>query len=473
LTALSSDRRQRLLKFLGGLPPAAAAKLFATIEADRARGGKSLPHGLLIDALRPELARVGRLPSRPKTAQRIFFAPFEDFLVVFRTGKKRRARIARASLAPIWEILEHDPACAAAQRAIAQLQVAIRENSANLEACEESLFAAAEQGLSRLVARAEADADFRDSLEARLGGEGAFEDLSEITSILPAVPHLKDMQKAFPRPITALSEEELYTARRLYADARAFAPTSAPYLLLALAGRMERPWRAMRVYYHLSEARDDALSAAGEDAQAVLETLFDDLEGGARALERDAAGDFDARDAELKVIHFADFAEGLAGEAARAGDNVVFNRVEACRDIASDALARFAEQSLAALRRAMPVRHAGGSTRLMAMRPDYARPAPPKTLADAREAAEFLADSAEMARRLERDAIAQAIVEDAIEETRRYGGDLVLEIRAAEGEERIAARRLMEQIFDIAAPLLPPGEIGLLRERAAAAALTA
>jgi len=55
----------------------------------------------------------------------------------------------------------------------------------------------------------------------------------------------------------------------------------------------------------------------------------------------------------------------------------------------------------------------------------------------------------------------------------RYARDLVSEIRAAEGEERASARRMMEHALDIARPLLPEDEIALLRERANAAAVTA
>ncbi|HXI85816.1 MAG TPA: hypothetical protein VNH64_00045, partial [Parvularculaceae bacterium] len=159
--------------------------------------------------------------------------------------------------------------------------------------------------------------------------------------------------------------------------------------------------------------------------------------------------------------------------ARRGGDNAILNRVEACRDIAADCLARFTEQSLAALRKAMPVRHAGGSSRLAALRPDYSRALGRNTAAAAREAALFLADADDIARRLGRLPCVEGAFRDAADETRRYAGDVVVEIRAAEGDDRTAARRLMEHALDIAGPLLPPDEVALLRERALAAPHTA
>jgi hypothetical protein len=98
---------------------------------------------------------------------------------------------------------------------------------------------------------------------------------------------------------------------------------------------------------------------------------------------------------------------------------------------------------------------------------------PPRVVAAARQATAFLAKAAGLAARLRRPQAGKNVAADAAEEARRYAGDLVLEIRAAEGEDRVAARRLMEAVLEFSAPLLQADEVGLLRERAQAAALTA
>lgn len=471
---LSPEKRARLVEFFGSLPDATAARLFAALEHDRARGGKGLPHDALIADLRRQLAaHDAAFPARPMTAQRLFFKPFEDFFIAHRTGKKRRARIARASIGPVWAALTRDPACSGAARAAAALDAAIAGGSSNVAAYEAQLFAEAAAGAERLIAHANEDASFRADFAERLGGEAGLEDFIEIESLIPAAPHLRAVQAAFRKPVATLTEEELFDLRRLYARAREENARAAPYLLLALMGRMEAPWRALSAYYHLAAARDEALAGAGEDAAVILETLFEDLESGARALERRAGDDFDAGEASMRLNAFAELSEGIAGEARRAGDKVALNRVEACRDVAADCLARFAEQSLAAMRKAAPVRHAGGSSRLMGLRPDYARALSPRVAAAAREASAFLAETGAFAARLARPKIGASIIRDAAEEARRYAGDLVLEIRAAEGEDRAAAKRMMEHALAVAAPLVPRDEIDLLRERANAAAVTA
>ncbi|MEQ8178186.1 MAG: hypothetical protein RIA10_07625 [Amphiplicatus sp.] len=471
---LTPEKRARLVEFFGSLPDATAARLFAALEHDRVRGGKGLPHDALIADLRRQLAaHDAAFPARPMTAQRLFFKPFEDFFIARRTGRKRRARIARASIGPVWAVLTQDPAASGAARAIAALDAAIAAGSANVAAFEAQMLAEAAIGAGRAIAHANEDAAFRADLAERLGGEEGLEDFIEIARLLPAAPHLRAVQSAFRKPVATLTEEELFDLRRLYGRARAESPEAAPYLLLALMGRMEAPWRALSAYYHLAGARDEALAGAGEDAAVILETLFEDLESGARGLERRAVDDFDAGEASMRLNAFAELAEGIAGEAYRAADKVALNRVEACRDVAADCLARFAEQSLAAMRKAMPVRHAGGSSRLMGLRPDYARALTPRVAAAAREASAFLAETESFAARLGRPKTAASIVRDAGEEARRYAGDLVLEIRAAEGEDRAAARRMMEHALAVAAALAPRDEIDLLRERANAAAVTA
>lgn len=479
-SGVSPRKWARLASFLGELPPASAAKLFAALE--RRREDEGLPAAPILNILRRRLISEGAaLPPRKRTAKRLFFAPFEDFIVAARRGRKRRARLDRASLSAVWSLLLEDSSLAAAARAAADLDAALGRGDADIRAYEEALFAAAAEGFEKIIAHAEEDAAYRADLEGRLGGrlEGrsdgaaALLDLAELSLLLPAAAHLKAAQAAFPRPLSALTEEDLYAARRIYARAAADIQGAAGYLLLAIAARMDRPALAAPLYYHLSRAEDGGLPHAREDAAAILESLFDDLESMARGLERDADHDPDTEEAPARLVHFADFAAGLIEAAARENDAVTINRAEACRDIAAAALSRYAETALGAVRRNHPVRHAGGSSRLKALRPDILRPVDRAAERDARDGARFLAAAPAIAERLDRSDAALKIAADAAAEMRRYAADLVLEIRAAEGEERAAARRRMEATLRAASFLLAADEVALLRERAAAAAVTA
>lgn len=475
---VSPRKWARLSSFLGALPPAAAARLFAALEA--AQAGAGLPAGAMLQSLRARLIfEEAPFPPRKLSAQRLFFTPFEDFFISGRRGRKRRARIDRASLSPIWKLATADAACASAAGAAAALDGAIARGEGDLSSLRRDLFSAAADGFAVLIAHAGDDAAFRADLSARLGaggeqaGAAALHDLAEVALLLPAADHLLRAQKAFPRPVASLTEEDLYKARRLYAHAADDAPQAAGYMLTAIAARMDAPWRAMRLYYHLMRAEDETLPHARADAATIAETLFDDLEGLARGLERDADDDPDTEDAPARLAHFAEFAGGVAAQAAQWEDGVTLARVEACRDIAAAALARFAETALARVRRNHPVRHAGGSTRLMALRPDIARPHDRAIEKEARDAARFLSHAGRLGDKLARPDAAAPFIDDAIRETGRYAGDLIAEIRAAEGETRLAARKRMDATLRAAEGLLPDHELALLKERANVAAVSA
>lgn len=483
---LSDDKWARLEGFLESLPLSAAEKLFAALVSDQRAGGSAgkaaqgLPHDALLAVLRPIIVeRGGRFPARRKTAQRMFVQPFEDFLVTTRRGRKREARIPRTSLQPIWDLMMSDPATHSASRMAGQLDKALERGDADeaIDDLRRSFFYAASDGLSTILGHASENDAYRTDLAARLGGgsQGAAmsHDLAEICHIIPLADHFLKLQNLFPRPVASFTEEELFEARRCYAAAHETDPEQAGYVLLALAGRMETPWRAMRLYYHLSTANDDTLGRVREDASLISNVLFDDLESMARLLERDAEHDFDADDAALRLEYFTDFASGMIDEARTAGDAVTVNRVEASRDVAASALQRFCEQALMAIRRAEPTRHAGGSSHLKALRPDINRPLDRASVDAARAAAEFLSSAGSLSARLDRANSSGPLIDETAAQTLRYAQDLILEIRAAEGEERRRARRYMEIALDLARPFHPPAEIALLKEKAAVAAVSA
>ncbi|PQA87255.1 hypothetical protein [Hyphococcus luteus] len=469
---LSPRKRERLSAFLGELPVAAALKLFSALEADRAAGGKDIPHDAILGDLRRKLIERGSPPVRRPSAKRTFFDPFEDFFVTLRTGKKRRAQIARTTLDPLWRVMMTDPALTETAMAAAALDDAYA-GEGDVKPLERAMFLAAEAGLGRLAARVrESDAARRELVED-LGGEAAYADFEEIRLLLEGAEALRTLRVVVPSSSPSLTEEQYYDLRQLFLSAYEQSPATGAYLLLALKGRLEAPWRALGVYYHLAQSADERLAGARDTVMALPESLFEDLENMARALERAGTQELNAKTAAARLSWFTDYAEGLSRQAARAGDNVFLNRIEACRDIAGEAHARFVEQALTALRAALPVRKAGGSSRLVSPRPDISKALAPDVIDDAHAAVGLLSDAPAEARRLGADpGLAQKVLEEATEKARVYANDLVAEIRAAEGGERAAAKHLLEQTLSVVSPLLKSDEIGLIRDRAAAAAVT-
>ncbi len=471
---LSERKREQLIAFLGELPTVTAVKLFGAIEADRASGGDRLPHNDILDDLRKRLLERGAaLPGRRHDARRLFFTPFEDFLVGERRGRKRAGIIPRTSLAPIWRLMMRETALSEAAFAAASLDDAINAGRETGD-LERALFIAAEAGLGRVLDAAMVESGARAHLSEMLGGEAAFADLQELRRLLAGVDFFKQLHRTLDAGATGFTEDDLYALRGLFLSAHDQNSKLAAFLLLAIKGRLERPWRALELYYHFAHSADERLVAAGDAAAALKEALFEDLESLARGLERDgaAADQFDAQAGRMRIAWFADYADGLALEAKKVDDNVTLNRIDACRDVAAEAFERFCELALSALRAATPVRQSGGSSFLMAQRPDYASPPAPRAIEQAREAALLIADATTYAARLGAAGdIAAGIARDAHEKMSSYAGDLVTEIRAAEGAERKAAERMLDHALSVAEPLLDCDEAGLIRDRAKAAAV--
>ena len=432
----------------------------------------NLPHNDLIGDLRSALLERGAaLPQRRRDAKRMFFTPVEDFFVGRHAGVKLRARIARTSLDPIWRLMMRERACAEAALAAASLDDAIYHGG-DLKGLRTALFTAAEAGIARLIAHTREDAAYRRTVVAQLGGEDAFADLQELSILLPGVSFLDALQKLVPSADGSLSEQQIMDVRGIFLSAYKESKHLGGYVLLALKGRLEQPWRTLKVYYHLARSADEALLAAKETVDWLPESLFEDLETMARTLEAAALEALDPHSVKIRIEYFADYADGLISQAMKTGDNVSTNRVEACRDVAGDALERYIEQALVALRAGLPLRQAGGSSRLAAQRPDYSKALPPALIDMSVAAAELIAAAPSMAERLTRDGeFAAASFDDARDQARAYGKDLVAEIRAAEGDTRAAARRALDTALKIAEPLLSRDQIDVLRDRAAAAAL--
>ena len=474
--SVSDMQREQLAAFLGSLQTAPALRLFETLEAERIRAEIDEPgrpgNELLADLRAQLLERGVALPPRPLDAKRLFFTPFEDFFVGRRVGRKTRARISRTSLDPIWRVLMKDPACASAAKAARALNEALAGGGV-VGAQELALFAAADAGLAKVIANAREDRRYEAELLGALGGAPAFDDMQEVAILVSGVDVLKQLQALTPATSQSLSEEQFYKFRDLFIAAHEQSKLIAGYVLLALKGRLEKPWRALRVYYHLARSADERIVAARDVIDQLPESLFEDLETMARALARAAEGSLEPEMAKLRASYFAEYADGLAKRAAKVGDNVFVNRIEACRDLGGEAFERFIEQAIASLRAALPVRHAGGASRLASLRPDIFAEIADKTLQDAESAAGLIDAAPALAARLRRDcAIAEAAADKARDMLRSYADRLVVEIRAGEGDNRDHARAALERTLTIAAVLLSRDEIKTLRDRAGDAALT-
>jgi hypothetical protein len=98
---LTPERSGLLKSFLSGLPEQIAQRLAQAVEIDRLIDGKTLPHEMILESLRPALRRtVGH--DRTPTPLRAFCIPFEDlFTLLPRKAKQRRADLELGQPEPV------------------------------------------------------------------------------------------------------------------------------------------------------------------------------------------------------------------------------------------------------------------------------------------------------------------------------------------------------------------------------------
>jgi len=469
---LSADKKKALVSFIETLPVSACAKLLAGVERDRLAGGP-LPHDLLIEALRKRLASEADVgfPVRAPSPQRVFFEPYEDLFINTRSQRKTPGRIQRASLDPIWRWLsdqEERPDVARAASHV--LDAVLAKNATALKSARTELYKAAELALDHELARAEREREAGAALSAALGGDHRLADLREIAYLLPSAFEFLGMQDAFARPLARLDQDGLFEARKRFIALRSVRPHHGPYFLVMLANRFEKPWHALAVAKALSDARDPALAEAADDIAVIEGSLFERLEGMARALGRDAERAIDADAAFRSIDVYVELAEGILAEAAAGGDEPLRRRTLACRDVAADAFERMLERALATVRRALPLRKAGGSARLAGARPDLAADIEEEDRLAAEESVRLLEESFDSARALDRDGVLRDTRTHAQRAVRGYVEDVVAEIRAADDADRTRGRNRVETVLGFGGRLLDEDEVELLRRRARAAA---
>ena len=99
---------ERLREYLRALKPEARAVLIVELERAQLRGDDMTGNVLVLAELRRTIRAGAQQAPRIGDAARLFFKPFEPFLIDAPADHRRIGRIARASLDPIWARIGRD-----------------------------------------------------------------------------------------------------------------------------------------------------------------------------------------------------------------------------------------------------------------------------------------------------------------------------------------------------------------------------
>ena len=272
---------ERLREYLRNLKPEARAMLIAQLERAQLCGedmaGGDLVIAELRHAIRAEAQRVPRIGD----AARLFFLPFEPFLIDAPADHKRIGRIARVSLEPIWNWIGRDLMPAETKALTDDVNRALAAGD-KIKA-DQLVRALHERAIVRLrnaLGNVGSDEKAQRRLSIQVGSPRATEDVATILHVLEVRDVLADLSRRLPNNIRAF-EREIIEQAKVHFDAvtatKAIEGNAARkadivrYGLVVLMNRLAAPWQLIRLATRVAES--DIAARVAETPYAVAVTI--------------------------------------------------------------------------------------------------------------------------------------------------------------------------------------------------------
>jgi hypothetical protein len=274
----------RLWEFLQGLSPPTRNNLLTELERLELCGVE-MPGSADIQArLRTEFRPDGPSHHRLINPQRYFFAPLEALLVDGAPEHDNAGRLARGSLAPIWEWINRDLLPTMARDYNAQMKDLIaadkqREARQAAAVFQTKVF----RSLENTLASPEGAEQTRARLAAYTTARSTYDDLVKIMCALRARDALAKFDAALPERISKFDNALVDRMTQLLDG---FAKDNAAAVAFAIAlieRRLKKPWQLVRLATKTAVSKDAAAVAATRYAIAVS-MVIDRLEDSGAAL---------------------------------------------------------------------------------------------------------------------------------------------------------------------------------------------
>jgi hypothetical protein len=460
---LTPERTGLLKSFLGSLPEEIAARLARAVEVDRLADGKSLPHDMILDGLRPALRRLAGSERTP-TPLRYFCIPFEDlFTVAARKGTKQKGRIARANVEPIWSWL--------GQTLLPEETRAYsREFKAAIIAGKHADAKTRAEEFWRITSAALRDALSSDagrkSASTILGGELAVADAQEAALLLGVAPIIAEIQEKLTPPVPVLTEELLWTLRGLYDRMIETAPDAAPYVAVIAMNRLARPWEALKLPMMISRQTQDTLISS-TDMGLVGEIIFGDIENYCKAVREAKHPNFDADALVENLSRFTSLSSGIVKGIDMRRDGKWGQRLMKDRAALAEVMDGFMDRAPKELAAALPLQKSGfsGGSKM----PDFSRMVDSDKTERALRYARLVIGCKPFAVAGSFGAAVKKAEEDMCQLLRSYNEDVVKELRSPDDKKRAVAESQFVHVVKLTAILFSEEEAELLRRRGRAA----
>lgn len=269
---------ERIWDFLQRLTPQTRGFLLSELERLETCG-VDLPGSADIQArLRTEFRKDGSSINRTSPS-RYFFAPLEALLVDGAPEHANAGRIARSSIAPIWEWISRDLLPTMARDYNAQMKDLIAADKQREIQQAASVFQTkVTKSLEGVLASPEGAAQVRTKLAAYTASPAAYGDVAKMMVVLRAREALAKFNDALPARIAKFDDARVAKMTAQLDAFRAKNAPAVPFALALLANRLKTPWQLIRLATKAArskKAADVAATAYGISVAMVLDQLDD------------------------------------------------------------------------------------------------------------------------------------------------------------------------------------------------------
>jgi hypothetical protein len=460
---LSPERTGLLKSFLGGLPEQIAARLAQAVEVDRLVDGKSLPHEMILEGLRPALRRTAGAERTP-TPLRAFCIPFEDLFSLASRKTKQKGVISRGSVTPVWAWVSQtllpeqtkDYIRDFKAHALAGRQIDARQRAA-------AFWPVAAKAMSEKLG----DAAGKRASRAALGSDLVVEDAIEMAQLLAVGADVIDVHAVLPKPVPALTEDMLWSLRTICDRVAASAPDAAPYIAVLAMRRLVRPWEALKLPLQVSRQTQDTLISS-TDMGLVGEILFGEIEASGTVVREAHHPNFDPAAMIEALARFTTLSSGIVKTIDVRRDGKWGQRLMKDRAALASTMDGFMEKAPKELAGALPLQKSGsfgGGPKY----PDFSRAVDSDRIERALRYARLVAGSKDIAAAACFGATQKKADEDMCHALRSYNEDVVKELRTAEGARRAIVEGQFTVACELTSLLFSEEEAEFLRRRGRAA----
>jgi hypothetical protein len=348
---------EQLRDYLRTLKPEARAMLIVELERDLLRGEDVAGSQLILQELRRTIRAAGQKVPRIGDAVRLFFAPLEPFLINDAADHKRVGRIARSSLAPMWDWIGRELMPTEAKALVADVNRALFEDDRlKAEHLMRNLHDRAMFRITEVVAGGQKDESVQRYLAAQIGAPHAVETIATIAKILACRDVFPTVAQRLPAIMPAFEREQVDLVKALLTGATAQKAAEGAiaskndiflYGLVLVVGRLAEPWQLVRIATRAAASNDEIRVAETPFAVAVnivfgdLECMLSDLRSGLKVRRQVAP--------LARAIYAA--VHGINTELSFATDSHWSRRFAAIRGELADTLQAAVEQAPVRVRR--------------------------------------------------------------------------------------------------------------------------